>query len=119
MHITCGLNAAQVSLHFLPFSNGSKDSVAYDCHIESSSDRIYLIWTITFAGHLPIEIMFNGSSTPNVEFNSGLGVSAVLKRQRSGMHIDSRVTISLIESVVVNCKTDVASAEETLSMLSA
>ena len=116
VHHACNSNVATVHLNIVPFTDGPKDVATFGCFIQSSSDNIYLIWTISRPGYTPVEIMYNGSSTLNVMGNHGRGVSAVLTRHRSEMYIESSVSVSLItRNVTVNCRTATASAEETFS----
>ena len=59
---------ANVSLLFLKQDNMSdeiycpEDIVTYYCSIESNTEKLYLVWSVTFPEFLPLEITYDSSS---------------------------------------------------------
>ena len=105
---------ASVILNIVPLTDAPKDVETLNCSIQSDSDNLYMIWTITHPGYAPVEIVYSASSALNMSEILGQGVSAVLTRYGNGVHIESSVNISLTaRNATVNCRTAAASVEET------
>lgn len=92
------------------------DSVTYNCSIQSNREHAFLMWEITNPEQMPIEIIFDNSSSLSVVMNYDMNISAVLTRYIRDEYVESTITLTLLRpdmnGTLVNCSTPIVNAEE-------
>ena len=82
-----------------------RDTFSYNCSIFSNSETIHhLTWRVTYPGHEPINITYNGSSSLNSVGLFDMQIRAVMTGYIAFEYIESIITIKVLENITDEIK---------------
>ncbi len=78
------------------------DTISYNCSIQSNSETVHLVWSVTLPGSTPLSIMYNSTSMINNMNNLAMGVSTMLTQYRRDEYIESIIVFTVLMGVTFN-----------------
>ena len=78
------------------------DNVSYICMIQSNSERVHLVWKITFPELMPVNITYDDTSVLNSEDQLVMNVTSTLINYRADQFIESVLVFTLLKNVTMN-----------------
>ncbi len=72
------------------------DTISYNCSIQSNSETVHLMWSVTLPGSTPLSIIYDNTSVINSMDNLAMGVSTVLTQYRRDEYIESMIILNIL-----------------------
>lgn len=78
------------------------DTILYKCVINSNSEDLHLIWTVSFPGLAPLQITYDLLSVPDSVDNLNMNISTVLIGTIDEDTLQSTLLLKLLKNVTMN-----------------
>ncbi len=78
------------------------DTISYNCSIQTISEALHLVWSVTLPGSTTLSIMYDNTSILNNLDNLAMGVSTMLTQYRRDEYIESIIVFSVLMGITLN-----------------
>ena len=79
-----------------------RDTISYNCSIQSNGETVHLVWNITLPGSMPITIRYDNTSILNNMNNLAMSISTMLTQYRNDEYIESLLILTVLRNVSMN-----------------